>query len=188
MAYDKLLENPCQSIEKAKRTNHQVMLCGVCGLLGHPTNKCPEITKEVNAMGSFNKRLAPNKKDASKDEELLEVFKKEQINLSLLSAIQQISRNAKFLKELCANKRKAKGQGSRSVEFDGGDIVSFNIFDAMTFAEEHFSFVLLKCMMLNVDENVDEITDEIVNGIVTPSIDYDFDKLDCDEITFSPQE
>ncbi|TYK09433.1 uncharacterized protein E5676_scaffold499G00170 [Cucumis melo var. makuwa] len=56
----------------------------------------------------FPSRLAPKKKETPKEEELLEMFKKVQINLPLLDAIQQIPRYAKFLKELCTNKRKTK--------------------------------------------------------------------------------
>ncbi|KAA0032798.1 retrotransposon gag protein [Cucumis melo var. makuwa] len=56
----------------------------------------------------FPSRLAPKKKETPKKEELLEMFKKVQINLPLFDAIQQIPRYAKFLKELCTNKRKTK--------------------------------------------------------------------------------
>ncbi|KAA0035536.1 retrotransposon gag protein [Cucumis melo var. makuwa] len=56
----------------------------------------------------FPSRLAPKKKETPKEEELLEMFRKVQINLPLLDAIQQVPRYAKFLKELCTNKRKIK--------------------------------------------------------------------------------
>ncbi|KAA0041664.1 retrotransposon gag protein [Cucumis melo var. makuwa] len=56
----------------------------------------------------FPSSLAPKKKETSKEEELLEMFRKVQINLPLLNAIQQVPRYAKFLKELCTNKRKTK--------------------------------------------------------------------------------
>ncbi|KAA0054380.1 retrotransposon gag protein [Cucumis melo var. makuwa] len=57
---------------------------------------------------TFPSRLAPKKKETPKEEELLEMFRKVQINLPLLDAIQQVPRHAKFLKELCTNKRKTK--------------------------------------------------------------------------------
>ncbi|KAA0046557.1 reverse transcriptase [Cucumis melo var. makuwa] len=50
--------------------------------------------------------LNPPRKDKAKDEELLEIFKKVEINLPLLSAVQQIPKYAKFLKELCTKKRR----------------------------------------------------------------------------------
>ncbi|KAA0060435.1 reverse transcriptase [Cucumis melo var. makuwa] len=56
----------------------------------------------------FPSRLAPKKKETPKEEELFEMFRKVQINLPLLDAIQQVPRYAKFLKELCTNKRKTK--------------------------------------------------------------------------------
>ncbi|TYK23998.1 retrotransposon gag protein [Cucumis melo var. makuwa] len=59
----------------------------------------------------FPSRLTPKKKETPKEEELLEVFRKVQINLPLLDAIQQVLRYAKFLKELRTNKRKTKEIG-----------------------------------------------------------------------------
>ncbi|RDX67059.1 hypothetical protein CR513_54121, partial [Mucuna pruriens] len=43
------------------------------------------------------------------DEELLQTFRKVEINFPLLNAIKQIPKYAKFLKELCTPKRKLKG-------------------------------------------------------------------------------
>ena len=41
--------------------------------------------------------------------DVLETFKKVQVNILLLDAIKQFPKYAKFLKELCTNKRKLKG-------------------------------------------------------------------------------
>ena len=43
------------------------------------------------------------------DIELLDIFKKVEINFPLLDAIKQVPRYAKSLKDLCTNKRKLKG-------------------------------------------------------------------------------
>ncbi|RDX86162.1 hypothetical protein CR513_32541, partial [Mucuna pruriens] len=43
------------------------------------------------------------------DDELLETFRKVEINIHLLNAIKRISKYVKFLKELCTPKRKLKG-------------------------------------------------------------------------------
>ena len=43
------------------------------------------------------------------DKEILETFRKVEVNIPLLDAIKQIPRYAKFLKELCTHKRKLKG-------------------------------------------------------------------------------
>nr|KYP35319.1 hypothetical protein KK1_043653 [Cajanus cajan] len=43
------------------------------------------------------------------DKEILETFRKVEVNIPLLDAIKQIPRYAKFLKDLCTHKRKLKG-------------------------------------------------------------------------------
>ncbi|CAJ2642326.1 unnamed protein product [Trifolium pratense] len=43
------------------------------------------------------------------DREILDVFKKVEVNIPLLEAIKQIPKYAKLLKEMCTNKRKLKG-------------------------------------------------------------------------------
>ena len=43
------------------------------------------------------------------------MFRKVEINIPLLDAIKQVPRYAKFLKELCTNKRKLKGNEKISV-------------------------------------------------------------------------
>ncbi|XP_031105706.1 uncharacterized protein LOC116010433 [Ipomoea triloba] len=56
----------------------------------------------------FPSRLAKSKK-AEEEKEIFETFRKVEVNIPLLDAIKQIPRYAKFLKELCTNKRKLKG-------------------------------------------------------------------------------
>ena len=56
----------------------------------------------------FPQRLAKSKKE-EQEKEILDTFKKVQINIPLLEAIKQVPRYAKFLKDLCTNKRKLKG-------------------------------------------------------------------------------
>ncbi|XP_050385210.1 uncharacterized protein LOC126801790 [Argentina anserina] len=55
----------------------------------------------------FPSRFAKIKKDKS-DEEVLEVFRKVQVNLPLLECIKQISKYAKCLKELCTSRRQTR--------------------------------------------------------------------------------
>ena len=43
------------------------------------------------------------------EKEILETFRKVEVNIPLLDAIKQIPRYANFLKELCTHKRKLKG-------------------------------------------------------------------------------
>ncbi|XP_021741538.1 uncharacterized protein LOC110707795 [Chenopodium quinoa] len=55
----------------------------------------------------FPSRFAKVKKEAL-DNEILETFRKVEVNIPLLDAIKHIPRYAKFLKELCTNKRNFK--------------------------------------------------------------------------------
>ncbi|XP_071933967.1 uncharacterized protein [Coffea arabica] len=56
----------------------------------------------------FSCRLKKTKK-AEKEKEILDVFRKVEINIPLLDAIKQIPKYAKFLKDLCTHKRKLRG-------------------------------------------------------------------------------
>lgn len=55
-----------------------------------------------------SKRISPTKDTGEKDndEEVLETFRKVEINIHLIDVIKQIPSYAKFLKDLCANKKK----------------------------------------------------------------------------------
>ncbi|KAL5554372.1 hypothetical protein UlMin_041773 [Ulmus minor] len=67
----------------------------------------------------FPSRFATTKKEEH-EKEILETFRKVQVNILILDAIKQVPRYAKFLKDLCTNKRKLKG--NEIVNF--GEIVS----------------------------------------------------------------
>ncbi|KAL5564394.1 hypothetical protein UlMin_027558 [Ulmus minor] len=56
----------------------------------------------------FPSRFSTTKKDRH-EKEIFETFQKVQVNIPLLDAIKQVPWYAKFLKELCTNKRKLKG-------------------------------------------------------------------------------
>ncbi|XP_050111753.1 uncharacterized protein LOC126590308, partial [Malus sylvestris] len=58
---------------------HGPSVCGVCSMQGHANDQCPDI---------------------------LETFRKVQVNIPLLDAIKQVPRYAKFLKELCTTRRR----------------------------------------------------------------------------------
>ena len=57
----------------------------------------------------FPPRAIPSKKMEEVDKEILETFRKVEVNIPLLDAIKQIPRYAKFLKELCTHKKRLKG-------------------------------------------------------------------------------
>jgi hypothetical protein len=61
-------------------------------------------------------------KKEDKEKEILEVFKKVELNIPLLNAIKQISKYAKFLKELCTTKRAFKLKSHEMISM--GEVVS----------------------------------------------------------------
>ncbi|KAL0420937.1 UNVERIFIED_CONTAM: hypothetical protein Slati_3116600 [Sesamum latifolium] len=56
----------------------------------------------------FPKRFAKSKKD-EEEKDILETLCKVEVNITLLNAIKQVPRYAKFLKEMCTNKSKLRG-------------------------------------------------------------------------------
>ncbi|KAJ9168489.1 hypothetical protein P3X46_020006 [Hevea brasiliensis] len=80
---------------------------------------------EVNTKSKLNKvdnyvlppfpcRLAKTKKE-EQEKEILETFRKVEVNIPLLDMIKQVPRYAKFLKELCTTKRKLRNNEKISV-------------------------------------------------------------------------
>nr|XP_027090491.1 uncharacterized protein LOC113711532 [Coffea arabica] len=70
-----------------------------------PSNPIP-ITK-TNPPPFPSRLEKPKKQD--KEKEVLEIFRKVEINIPLLDAIKQVPRYAKFLRDLCANRKRLKG-------------------------------------------------------------------------------
>ncbi|XP_062099678.1 uncharacterized protein LOC133805513 [Humulus lupulus] len=103
-------------------------------LEAHLSNKLPsqpEMNPKENASASttptqlnpkptfvipppFPSRLKKTKKEVV-DKKILDTFRKVEVNIPLLDAIKQVPRYAKFLKELCTNKRKLRGNEKVSV-------------------------------------------------------------------------
>ncbi|PNX58092.1 retropepsin-like protein, partial [Trifolium pratense] len=74
----------------------------------------PSVTAETEKVYvppiPFPQRVQKNKKNkVEEDKEILDIFSKVAVNIPLLDAIKQIPKYAKFLKDLCTNKRKVKG-------------------------------------------------------------------------------
>ncbi|XP_071940077.1 uncharacterized protein [Coffea arabica] len=67
----------------------------------------PVITVKTNPP-PFPNRLKKSKKQ-DKEKEILEVFRKVEINIPLLDAIKQVPKYAKFLRDLCVNRRRLRG-------------------------------------------------------------------------------
>ncbi|XP_004289020.1 PREDICTED: uncharacterized protein LOC101300186 [Fragaria vesca subsp. vesca] len=62
------------------------------------------VSTNVHARAPFLNRFAKSKHDEA-DHAMIELFKKVEVNMPLLECIQQNPKYAKFLKELCTNKR-----------------------------------------------------------------------------------
>ncbi|CAN6547458.1 unnamed protein product [Malus baccata var. baccata] len=62
-------------------------------------------TNDFSANVPFPSRFKQTKKEEA-EKDILETFRKVQVNIPLLDAIKQVPRYAKFLKELCTNRRR----------------------------------------------------------------------------------
>ncbi|KAL5559681.1 hypothetical protein UlMin_035892 [Ulmus minor] len=73
----------------------------------------PSIPTNISFL-PFPSRFAKTKKEEH-EKEILDTFRKVQVNIHLLNAIKQVPWYTKVLKELCTNKRKLKGKKILSV-------------------------------------------------------------------------
>jgi len=82
-----------------------------------------------------------------KEKEILEVFKKVELNIPLIDAIKQIPKYAKFLKELCTTKRayKLKGYGIMSM----GEVVSVVVQKNMSLEQKDSGAFTIPCVIGN---------------------------------------
>ena len=67
-------------------------------------------TNIIPSNVTFPRRFMQTKKDEA-EKDILDTFRKVQVNIPLLDAIKQVPRYAKFLKELCTTKKKNVEQG-----------------------------------------------------------------------------
>ncbi|KAA0053241.1 Transposon Ty3-I Gag-Pol polyprotein [Cucumis melo var. makuwa] len=80
-------------------------------------------------MPKKKRRLSQPRKEFKNDEELLEVFKKVEVNLPLLMTIKSIPRYAKFLKELCTHKRRSRSQEKVMVSKNVSSLIKKNLLE-----------------------------------------------------------
>lgn len=78
------------------------------------TGKNPFVTESKSTPAPFPERLKSMKKERE-ESEIMQMFKKVQINIPLLEAIKQVPRYARFLKDLCVSKKKIKGNQTTTV-------------------------------------------------------------------------
>ncbi|XP_052622559.1 uncharacterized protein LOC111893635 [Lactuca sativa] len=70
--------------------------------------KKPFISNSKATPAPFPERLKSTKKEREENE-IMQMFKRVQINIPLLEVIKQVPRYARFLKDLCVSKKKLKG-------------------------------------------------------------------------------
>ena len=61
------------------------------------------------------------------DKEILETFRKVEVNIPLIEVIKQIPKYAKFLKELCTHKRKLKGNEKICMAYNVSTLIKQNL-------------------------------------------------------------
>ncbi|XP_056695518.1 uncharacterized protein [Spinacia oleracea] len=89
---------------------------------GKSKTESDSVVSRFKELPPFPSRFSKAKKE-SLDNEILETFRKIEVNIPLLDAIKQVPRYAKFLKELCTNKRQfrpSKKLADRSKAFPIG--------------------------------------------------------------------
>ena len=91
----------------------------------------PTILKHPEPLSSiplpFPNRPIQSKTKEDVDKELLETFRKVEVNIPLIEAIKQIPKYAKFLKELCTHKRKLRGNEKISMAQNVSSLIKQNL-------------------------------------------------------------
>jgi hypothetical protein len=124
----------------------------------HPSPSQIETTTNTlkvspHSMNSSFKTIAPfpvsssRSKKEDKEKEILEVFKKVELNIPLLDAIKQIPKYAKFLKELCTTKRAFKLKGHEMVSM--GEVVSAIVQKNMPLKQKDPGAFTIPCVIGN---------------------------------------
>jgi hypothetical protein len=124
----------------------------------HPSPSQTEImtnTPKVipQSMNSNFKKIPPfpmsssRSKKKDKEKEILEVFKKVELNIPLFDAIKQIPKYAKFLKELCTTKRAFKLKGHETVSI--GEVVSAVVLKNMPLKQKDPGAFTILCVIGN---------------------------------------
>ena len=119
----------------------------------HPSPSQIETTTNTlkvspHSMNSSFKTISPfpvnssRSKKEDKEKEILEVFKKVELNIPLL-AIKQIPKYAKFLKELCTTKRAFKLKDHEMVSM--GEVVSAIVQKNMPLKQKDSSVFTIPC-------------------------------------------
>jgi len=104
------------------------------------------MTSSFKTIPPFPVSSSKSKKE-DKEKEILEVFKKVELNIPLLDAIKQIPKYAKFLKELCTTKRAFKLKGHEMVSM--GEVVSAIVQKNMPLKQKDPGAYTIPCVISN---------------------------------------
>ncbi|XP_050876610.1 uncharacterized protein LOC127080322 [Lathyrus oleraceus] len=149
-----------------------------------------EKEKEYVPPVPFSHRILKNKRtdDGDKEREILDVFRKVAVNISLLNVIKQVPKYAKFLKDLCTSKRRLKGN-ERAIPQKCKDPGTFVI--PCTIGDSKFEICMLdlgegiNLMPTSVYNNLDlgplQHTGEVVHEVV-----YAVEALDIPVVPNTP--
>ena len=94
----------------------------------------------------FSMSSSRSKKE-DKEKEILEVFKKVELNIPFIDAIKQIPKYVKFLKELCTTKRAYKLKGYEMVSM--GEVVSVVVKKNMPLNQKDLGAFTIPCVIGN---------------------------------------
>ena len=104
-------------------------------------------------MNSSFKKIPPfavssfRSKKEDKEKEILDIFKKVELNTHLIDGIKKISKYAKFLKELCTNKRAYKLKRYKTVSM--GEVVSAVVQKNLSLKQKDLGVFIIPCVIGN---------------------------------------
>jgi hypothetical protein len=115
------------------------------------TTNTPKVSS--NSMNSSFKKVPPfllnssRSKKEDKEKEILEVFKKVELNIPLIDAIKQIPKYVKFLKESCTTKRAYKLKGYKTVNMS--EVVSVVVQKNLPLKQKNPGTFTITCVIGN---------------------------------------
>jgi hypothetical protein len=116
-----------------------------------PMTNTPKVSP--NSMNSSFKKIPPfavssfRSKKKDKEKEILDIFKKVELNTHLIDGIKKISKYAKFLKELCTNKRAYKLKRYKTVSM--GEVVSAVVQKNLSLKQKDLGVFIIPCVIGN---------------------------------------
>ncbi|VFQ83856.1 unnamed protein product [Cuscuta campestris] len=134
------------------------------------------------SLPPFPSKLAKQRKEDN-EKDIWETFRKAEVNIPLIDAIKQVPRYAKFLKELCTNRRRLKGTESvslsknvsailqRKLPVKCKDKVRFDIFEAMRYPSEDYAVFSIDAIDILLEQVVEFETTDTLGLVLEHSLD-----------------